>query len=373
MRLTGIRLGDYIERATENNKELKYGSEYIVGVNSQGVFAEPKGNTDDIDLAPYKIVNNGAFVYTPTRINLGSIAYRTQGLCLVSHLYIVFYLSDEGKKIIDPIWLYIYLRRREFGREVDFRLFGSARPEFSFSDISEIVIPLPDIEIQRKYVSIYKAMLANQMCYERGLEDLKVAIDALIDKYKHSSPRKTVGTLLEEIDNRNDNGITEVKGINISKQFMPSVADTLNVNLKKYKLVQKGQFAFSGMQTGRDECIRIAMLDKDENIIISPAYSVFQMKDKTVLPEYVMMWFSRKEVDRLGWFMSDASIRTNLDLDRFNEIEIPIPEEHVQEAIVELYEVYKSRRAISEKLKYLIKNVGPVLIKGSIEEAQKEA
>ncbi len=87
------------------------------------------------------------------------------------------------------------------------------------------------------------------------------------------------------------------------------------------------------MQTGRDECIRIALFDKDESIIISPAYTVLQTKDDTVLSEYIMMWFSRKEINRLGWFMSDASIRTNLDMDCFYEIEIPVPYLIVQKSI----------------------------------------
>ena len=108
MGLTRIRLGDYIERSTINNKDLVYGTDLIVGVNNQGIFTTPKGNTDGVDLKPYKIVNNGAFVYNPTRLELGSIAYRTEGLCIVSHLYMVFYLTEEGKKIIDPTWLYIY-------------------------------------------------------------------------------------------------------------------------------------------------------------------------------------------------------------------------------------------------------------------------
>ena len=129
------------------------------------------------------------------------------------------------------------------------------------------------------------------------------------------------------------------------------------------------------MQTGRDECIRIALYNNEEPIIISPAYTVFEIKGDTVLPEYVMMWFSRKEVDRLGWFMSDASIRTNLDMDRFYEIEIPIPELEVQKAVVEIYTAYNMRRGINEKLKAQMKNICPILIKGSIEEAgrQKEA
>ena len=117
MALDKIRLGDYIVRSTANNHDLKYGIDLITGVTSQGVFDTPKGNPLDVDLKPYKIVNNGAFVYNPTRLNLGSIAYRTEGLCIVSHLYMIFYLTDEGKKKIDPYWLYIYFRRDEFRRE----------------------------------------------------------------------------------------------------------------------------------------------------------------------------------------------------------------------------------------------------------------
>ena len=138
MTLPNIRLGDYIERSTVNNSDLKYGEALIKGVNSNGVFAQPKGSTLGVNLKPYKIVNNGAFAYNPTRINLGSLAYRTEGLCIVSHLYMVFYLTEEGKKIIDPQWLYIYFHRNEFKREVTFRNFGSQRPEFNFTDMSDI-------------------------------------------------------------------------------------------------------------------------------------------------------------------------------------------------------------------------------------------
>ena len=372
MALTKIRLGDYIERSTENNKDLKYGTELITGVNNKGLFTTPKGNTEGVNLQPYKIVNNGAFVYNPTRLELGSIAYRTEGLCIVSHLYMIFYLTEEGKKIINPLWLYIYFRRSEFCREVTFRNFGSQRPEFNFNDMSDIVIPLPNIDIQQKYVNIYNAMMANQQSYERGLDDLKLSFEALIDEYKHKSKKRSVKSLLKEIDYRNsDSSITDVQGINITKQFMPSIANTYNVNLSKYKIVKKGQFAFSGMQTGRDECIRIALYQKEKPIIISPAYTVLEVKDDNIFSKYIMMWFSRKEVDRLGWFMSDASIRTNLDMERFYEIEIPVPELKVQKAIIEIYDAYNMRREINEKLKAQIKDICPILIKGSIEEAAK--
>ena len=168
------RLGDLIERSTENNRELVYGSDLIEGVTNEGVFSVPKGNVSGVDLKPYKIVNNGDFVYNPSRLDLGSIAYRTQGLCIVSHLYQIFHLTEEGKKKIDPDWLFMYFRRSEFYREVSFRNFGSQRPEFNFNDMSEIYLPLPPLAAQQKAVAVYNALKANLAAYEQGLEDLKL-------------------------------------------------------------------------------------------------------------------------------------------------------------------------------------------------------
>ena len=170
MRLKKYRLGDYIERSTANNRTLKYKENLIVGVTSDGVFSTPKGNVNGVDLAPYKIVNNGDFVYNPSRFDLGSIAYRTEGLCIVSHLYQIFHLNEKGKEKIDPIWLFIYLRRKEFRREVTFRNFGSQRPEFNFNDLSEIVLPLPSIQQQRKYVDVYLALQNNLAVYQSKAE-----------------------------------------------------------------------------------------------------------------------------------------------------------------------------------------------------------
>jgi type I restriction enzyme S subunit len=110
-------------------------------------------------------------------------------------------------------------------------------------------------------------------------------------------------------------------------------------------------------------------LQEDEPIIVSPAYSVLQVKNDDVLAEYIMMWFSRSESDRYGWFASDGSIRANLDLDRFYEIDVPVPDIKVQEAIVEIYNAYLMRRDINEKLKSQIKDLCPILIKGALEEA----
>lgn len=368
MGLINIRLGDYIERSTINNKDLKYGVDLIVGVNSQGVFATPKGNTDGVDLKPYKIVENGAFVYNPTRLELGSIAYRTEGLCIVSHLYMVFYLTDEGKKIIDPMWLYIYFRRSEFCREVKFRNFGSQRPEFNFNDMSDIVIPLPDIEIQKKYVDVYNAMIENQKSYERGLDDLKLVCDAYIEDLRRKLPCDIIGNYVHQYNEKNNNGeITLEQGININKRFINP--QRTNDNFYGRKIVRTGQIAYCTQLN--NENIAVA-LRTGPDCIVSNVYDVIEFNENSgLIPEYLMLWLVRAEFGRFVYWASQGTSYEFLTYDNLANYKIPVPDYEVQKSIVGIYSVYNERREINEKLKAQIKDICPILIKGSIEGARK--
>lgn len=377
MGLTNIRLGDYIERSTVNNKDLKYGTDLIVGVNNQGVFTTPKGNVDGVNLIPYKIVNNGAFVYTPTRINIGSIAYRTQGLCLVSHLYIVFYLTDVGKKIIDPTWLYMYLRRKEFGREIDFRLFGSARPEFSFGDICDIIIPLPDMDIQKKYVKIYNTMIKNQISYKRGLDDLKLVCDAYIEDLRKQMPCEAIAPYIEEINKKNTDNLEldAVRGIATNKEFINTKANMDGVSLKNYKVVKPGMIAFISDTSRRANKMSLALNQSNEDYLVSPISTVVRTDGTKLLSKYLYLFFCRTEFDRYARFHSWGSAREIFNFDDMKEVRIPLPSINVQNAIVDIHEAYIMRKKINEKLEIQIKDICPILIKGSIEEAKntKEA
>ena len=368
MGLINIRLGDYIERSTINNKDLKYGGDLIVGVNSQGVFATPKGNTDGVDLKPYKIVENGAFVYNPTRLELGSIAYRTEGLCIVSHLYMVFYLTDEGKKIIDPMWLYIYFRRSEFCREVTFRNFGSQRPEFNFNDMSDIIIPLPDIEIQKTYVDVYNAMIENQKSYERGLDDLKLVCDAYIEDLRRKLPCDIIGNYVHQYNEKNNNGeITLEQGININKRFINP--QRTNDNFYGRKIVRTGQIAYCTQLN--NENIAVA-LRTEPDCIVSNVYDVIEFNENSgLIPEYLMLWLVRAEFGRFVYWASQGTSYEFLAYDNLANYKIPVPDYEVQKSIVGIYNVYNERREINEKLKAQIKAICPILIKGSIEEARK--
>jgi type I restriction enzyme S subunit len=140
-------------------------------------------------------------------------------------------------------------------------------------------------------------------------------------------------------------------GINKDKTFMPTVADTNELDNSKYKIVEKDVFVFSGMQTGRDVCIRMALYDKDEPILVSPAYTTFIIKDKSeILPEYLFIQFNRFQMDRYGWFLSDGSIRSNLDWNVFCDIMIPLPELDVQQELVDTYNGLKALAEQNEAL-----------------------
>jgi type I restriction enzyme S subunit len=267
----------------------------------------------------------------------------------------------------------MYFNRPEFDRYARFHSWGSAREAFSWDDMCDIMISLPPLKIQQKYVDVYNSLLSNKRAYESILKDLDTLITVNIEKIKHTVPRVFVGDLLEEIDERNrDGSINNVQGININKEFMPSVANLCETDLRKYKVIRKNQFAYSAMQTGRDECIRIALFHEDEPVIISPAYSVLQEKGKSVLAEYIMLWFSRTESDRYGWFISDSSIRASLELPRFYEIEIPLPTIPQQQAVVNFY---NARHLIQQNITILgnmLKDMCSFLVKGAMEEMDKD-
>lgn len=372
MGLTKYKLGELLHLEDVRNSSRKYTLKDVKGISIQKRFIETKADMQGVSLTPYKLVKPDFFAYVTVTSRNGekiTLAHNdTENTYIVSSSYIVF--SIERRDLLDSDYLFMFFNRPEFDRYSRFNSWGSARETFDWSTMCDIDIVLPPLEIQKKYVAIYKAMLANQQSYERGLEDLKLAVDALLDKFKESEPKIAMKELLDEVDVRNTQDEHDsAYGVNITKQFMPSKASSSD--LHNYKVVQKNQFVFSGMQTGRDECIRLALLTDKKSVIVSPAYIVFKTKSDEIMPEYIQMWFSRSETDRLGWFLSDSSIRTNLDLESFYNIKIPVPALTQQEAIVGIYKAYQKRREICERLKIQIKDICPILIKGAVEEGER--
>ena len=78
------------------------------------------------------------------------------------------------------------------------------------------------------------------------------------------------------------------------------------------------------------------------------------------------MQFLSNEMDRYGWFISDSSIRSNLDIDRFEEISFELPDISVQRKYVD---IYKAIRRV-QKLNVKIKDLCPILVRSAVREGR---
>lgn len=136
---------------------------------------------------------------------------------------------------------------------------------------------------------------------------------------------KRLGDYIQKVNNRNkDLAVSNLLGVNIFKNFMPSVANQSGLDLSKYKVIQKGQFATNLMHVNRDEVLPVALYTDDEPALVSPAYITFEVIDENeLLPEYLMMEFQRPEFDRKAWTYCDSSVRGGLEWDRLCDMEIP--------------------------------------------------
>ena len=163
---------------------------------------------------------------------------------------------------------------------------------------------------------------------------------------------KRLGDYIREVNVRNrDLKVTKPMGINIDKRFMPSVANVIGTDLSTYKLVSRTQFACNLMHVGRDEKIPMAMLTENKPIIVSPAYFVFEVIEPNVLlPEYLMMWFRRKEFDRNAWFYTDADVRGGMSKDALLDMRLPVPSLTRQREIVAEYETLTNRIRLNNQM-----------------------
>jgi type I restriction enzyme S subunit len=141
-----------------------------------------------------------------------------------------------------------------------------------------------------------------------------------------------LGVYVKQVNKRNIGlNFSILKGINMNKEFFPSVANTIGTDMEKYRVVNKGQFAFNPMHVGRDHLVPISLHLEDEPIIVSPAYVVFEViKPKELLPQYLMFWFRESDFDRRAWFTTDNSVRGGFSWESFCDLIIPIPDAEIQ-------------------------------------------
>ncbi len=163
---------------------------------------------------------------------------------------------------------------------------------------------------------------------------------------------KKNGEHIRLVDERNKGfQVNQLLGLSISKQFIPSVANIIGTDMENYKIIRKNQFACSTMQVRRDKKMPVALLQEVDEAIISQAYPIFEVKDpKELLPEYLMMWFTRSEFDREACFHAVGGVRGSLEWEDFENLQLPIPHPDKQREIVKKYNVIQNRIALNQQL-----------------------
>lgn len=374
MALTKCRIGDHVELRGVVNTDLKFGVDDVRGVNNLKLLMATKADLNGRDLSKFQIVYPGEFVFNHRTSRNGSkfsIAYNDgEKPVICTEDYVVFRITEESKEVLSAEWLYMYFNRSEFDRYVITNSWGSSTEFYNWEDICAVELTLPEFEIQQKYVDIYKSMVANQQSYARGLEDLKLVCDGYIEDLRRRVPCEKIGEYLNESDQRNTNGlpVESVRGIATSKELIPTKANMDGVSLDNYKVVSPGQIAYVADTSRRGDRISLGFNDTQEQFLVSSISTVFGTKKEKLLPEYLMLFFTRAEFDRYARFNSWGSARETFDWSEMCNVEIPIPDISVQKAIADMYTVYIARMRINERLKAQIKDICPILIRGSLEE-----
>lgn len=359
MALTKYKLGALIKQRRE-----KYdGSEElpIRGVAREG-FISPK--QDGADLSIYNVYYLNDFVFNPARMELNSIALNVfwdKAIC--SSLYEIFYVVRTD--LLLPEYLNLFIKRDEFARKCWFEAVGSARNYFRVADLSEFYIELPSLPTQQKYVDIYNAMVANQQSYERGLEDLKLVFTGYIENLRRTEALQKIGDYITLYNEKNtDESITLEQGINIEKRFI--TPQRSNSNLQGRKIVRHGQFAYCTQLNNAN--VAIAYRDGCD-CVVSSVYDVFEItRNDELLPEYLLVWLIRPEFGRFVYWAAEGSAYEFLNYNNLGNYKIPVPSIEIQKAIADIYNAYVTRRQINEQLKKQIKDICPILIRGSLEE-----
>ncbi len=366
-----VRLGDYITPRNERNSNLRYGVELIEGVNSDGEFQPTKAVTDGIDLKPYKAVWPGDIVYNPSRLNIGSLAYRESGMCIVSHLYQVFHVKEKYKELLLPEYLLIWFKRDEFYRIVDYYNYGSQRAEFNLKKLGELIIPLPSPEEQQKVVNAWKAFREIKEQNEAKAAPLMQLCQSYIQELKHKYPLQEIGPHIEEYDLRNKDSIyniDDVRGISIEKKIIDTKANMDGVKLTPYKVFKQGTFCYVTITSRNSEKITLSLNPDGRDYIVSSSYITFKVKDEEeTVPEFLYLWFCRSEFDRYARFNSWGSAREAFSFEDMKRTEIPLPPPDVQRAIVNIYKCANEAKQIAAEADRLSHEVCPTLIQHVIQ------
>ena len=302
------------------------------------------------------------FIFNPARMELNSIYLNLEyEKAICSSLYEIFYVNKPHELL--PEYLNLFIKREEFARYCWFDAIGSARNYYRVSNMQDIRIPLPSIEVQKKLVATYNGLTSLAEQNEALIEPLTKACEAMVVDCKYKYPEVTLGEYIEELDIRNsDNKIKLVKSVSVTKEFKDTNAKVNKEELRGYKLVPPSHIAY--VQTTKNEkCFANALNTTEDTYVVSQVDRVVKSKDNDVLNiGFLHLILRTKEFDRYAIFNSWGSARETFDWNEFCRVKIPLPPPEVQKSVVSLYTCLEEAKKIASEAREQLKTICPALV-----------
>ena len=359
-------LGELIRLTDERNSDGSTSN--LLGINISKNFMPSVANVSGTDLSKYKVIRKNVFACNVMHVGrderLPIALYNHEVPAIVSPAYKTFEVADVNEVL--PDFLMIFFQRKEFDRLTWYFCDSSIRGGLEWDRFCEIELPIPPLVEQKKYVKIYNALINNQKCYEDSIDSLRFICDSFIEHQISKGKKERLGNYIQQTEARNsDSSNRNVLGISVKKLFIPSRANRADLNVSNYKLIKSGEFGYVSVTSRNGDKISIALLNGPDGVI-SSTYIAFGVIDKKkLLPEYLYLWFSRKEFDRYARYHSWGSARETFDWEDMCNVELPIPSIEEQTSIVAIHHALEARKNINEKLKAIIQPLCPALIQGA--------
>ena len=367
MGLKKYKIGKLISVCDERNS---YGYTNFYGLNINKEFMPTWANTEGLDESKYKVVRKKRFVFSGMQTGRDECIrismYNGEEPIIVSPAYTTFEVTRED--IVIPEYFFMLFLSKEKDRFGAFCSDGSIRSNLDWERFVDFNITLPSIPQQRKYVDVYLALQNNLAAYQSKVEELKLVCDGYIEDLRRKLPSRRIGEYIVESNTKNsDNKIKEVRSVSVTKEFKLTNAKVNKNELRNYLVVRPKEIAFV-QTTGNEKVLAFAYNDQEYPVVVSSVDKVFKSKDENTLDlQFLSLYLSRKEFDRYARFNSWGSAREVFTMDDMNNMAIPIPAISVQREIVNIHKCYIERQRIAEALKEQLKNICPVLIKGSLQ------
>ena len=359
-----VRLGDYIEPSDKRNSLLAYGLEYVRGISNAKQIMNTKADVTCDVIHKFYIVAPGEFIYNPRTTRMGDkvgLGYNdTNESLLFSFNNIAFRIKADNRSKILSGYLYLYFNRDEFDRYAIKHSWGSATELFTFDEMCNMLIPLPDIKVQQELVDTYNGLKALAEQNEALIEPLSKACEAFIVDCKTKYPEVELGEYIEEGSEKNRNyryNADDARGVYCDGTFGDTKANLTGSDLAGYKVVNTNEFAYSNRIN-----IGSIALNYGPSVIISPSYTVFKIKSDKITPKYLFLLFRRKEFLRSTLFYAIGTIKDEFSYERMEEVKIPLPPIEVQCSIVNLYNCLEEAKKIASEARERLKTLCPALV-----------